>query len=165
MDDGKIIEKSFEDWYPDAFVIVRASLRAMGANRHVAEESATEALVRALERWETVQSMNSPHGWTIRVAMNVMRRNERRQRIERTLLGGEFLSVASENELTERSTETLVQIRQLPPRQRKAIFLRYWEDRTQSEISQEMNISPGTVAATLNHGRKNLLHELPSKDH
>ncbi|MGH3070000.1 MAG: SigE family RNA polymerase sigma factor [Streptosporangiaceae bacterium] len=62
----------------------------------------------------------------------------------------------------------LVKLRQLPPRQRTVIVLRFWEDLSIVQTAAAMGISPGTVAsanhkalATLRGSLADLLEELP----
>jgi RNA polymerase sigma-70 factor (sigma-E family) len=43
------------------------------------------------------------------------------------------------------SLTVLQAIRSLPPRQRTAVVLRYWEDRSIQETAQVLGVSPGTV--------------------
>jgi len=52
----------------------------------------------------------------------------------------------------------------LPERQRLVVFLRYYADLDYSAIAEALEISPGTVAATLNSARASLrsvLEEVP----
>jgi RNA polymerase sigma-70 factor (ECF subfamily) len=44
----------------------------------------------------------------------------------------------------------------LPERQRLAVFLRYYADLPYEEIAEALDISPGTVAASLNAARRAL---------
>lgn len=75
----------------DAFC-AREADRLVGAlsvytgDRFLAHELAQEALVRVLERWEQVSSMQAPGAWAHRVAMNLANSFFRRRRIERRAL-------------------------------------------------------------------------------
>jgi len=46
----------------------------------------------------------------------------------------------------------LAALRQLPPRQRAVIVLRYWEDLTDAQIGAALGCSPGTVRSQLSRG-------------
>ncbi|HZP15125.1 MAG TPA: sigma factor, partial [Nocardioides sp.] len=59
------------------------ALSLMTGDRHVAEELAQEALVRVCERWDEVRAMESPLGWTHRVAFNLASSHFRRRSAER----------------------------------------------------------------------------------
>jgi RNA polymerase sigma factor (sigma-70 family) len=43
----------------------------------------------------------------------------------------------------------LAALRQLPPRQRTVVVLRYWEDLTDTQIGAALGCSPGTVRSQL----------------
>jgi DNA-directed RNA polymerase specialized sigma24 family protein len=46
-------------------------------------------------------------------------------------------------------TTLLAALRQLPPRQRAVVVLRYWEDLTDAQIAATLGCSPGTVRSQL----------------
>ena len=52
-------------------------------DRAIAEELAQEALLKACRRWERVSQLESPGGWTWRVARNLAKSHLRRRRAER----------------------------------------------------------------------------------
>jgi RNA polymerase sigma factor (sigma-70 family) len=47
-------------------------------------------------------------------------------------------------------------VRQLPPRQRMIVVLRYWGDLSEAEIAAELSISPGTVKSQAHHAMTHL---------
>jgi len=56
-------------------------------------------------------------------------------------------------------------VSQLPERQRLTLFLRYYADLDYGTIAEALQISPGTVGATLNQAReglRQLVNEVPS---
>jgi RNA polymerase sigma-70 factor (sigma-E family) len=54
--------------------------------------------------------------------------------------------------LGEEHRAVLAAVRQLPPRQREAIALRFFADLGEAEIAQAMDVSRGTVKSTLSRG-------------
>ena len=52
----------------------------------------------------------------------------------------------------------------LPERQRLAVFLRYFADLPYAEIASLLDISEGTVAATLSQAHAELLEQLRDKE-
>ncbi|MCU1467961.1 MAG: putative polymerase subfamily sigma factor [Actinomycetia bacterium] len=80
--------RAFEQWYAGEHPCLFASLVVLTGDREVAAEATDEALSRALQHWERVAEMDSPEGWTYRVAVNIVRRGARRRALERRLLGG-----------------------------------------------------------------------------
>ena len=73
----------FEAWYRAEHPALLPSLTLMSGAPDLAREVVDEALVRALERWDRVGSMASPGGWTYGVAVNCLRRHQRRSLLER----------------------------------------------------------------------------------
>src|SRR5215213_2268519 len=61
-------------------------LCAVSGDLDAAVDATDEAFVRALERWKRVHAMDSPAGWTYRVALNALRRSKRRRALEVKLL-------------------------------------------------------------------------------
>ncbi len=55
----------------------------------------------------------------------------------------------------------LAALRTLPPRQRAAVVLRYWEDRSIEETAEALSISPGTVKSQCAKGLATLRSALP----
>jgi RNA polymerase sigma factor (sigma-70 family) len=47
-------------------------------------------------------------------------------------------------------------LRQLPPRQRAVIVLRYWEQRTEAEVAELLGCTQGTVKSTAHRGLRRL---------
>ena len=47
-------------------------------------------------------------------------------------------------------------LRELPPRQRTAIVLRYWEELTEAEAARAMGCSLGTVKSAASRGMRRL---------
>lgn len=118
----------------------------------LAREVADEALSRALERWDRVGEMESPGGWTYRVALNVLRRNKRRAALERRLL----LRRPPEVAVPAPAGEAWDAVRRLPERQRTAVVLRYVGGLTEREIGETMRVARGTVSATLRSAHESL---------
>lgn len=80
----------FEAWYLAHHARMVAALVLTTGNADLARDAVDEAFARALDRWERVSQMESPAGWTYRVALNAARRGERRRSLERRLLTRQF---------------------------------------------------------------------------
>jgi RNA polymerase sigma-70 factor (ECF subfamily) len=143
----------FEDWYRRVAPRLVATLRVTCRDAGLAEDIASEALTRALERWPRVEAMENPEGWLHRVAWNLVRRHARRRGLERRLTDTRAAPIAVPDGV---DVDVWSAVAQLPLRQREAIALRYLLDCTQGEIAQRMGVRPGTVAATLSAARRTL---------
>ena len=135
----------FEAWYLAHHARMVAALVLTTGNADLARDAVDEAFARALDRWERVSQMESPAGWTYRVALNAARRGERRRSLERRLLTRQF----PEAVVPEPAGELWAIVADLPRQQRAVVVLRYVADLTQVEIAQVLGISRSTVASTL----------------
>ena len=146
------MESGFERWYRSAQPRLLASLTLVSGDVDVAEDCVSEALAKALERWERVSALESPSGWVYTVALNVLRRRERRAALERRVLR----RIGPPGEVPEPAGEAWAAVRDLPVRQRTAVVLRYVADLPEAEIARMMGIRRSTVAATLAAARRSL---------
>jgi RNA polymerase sigma factor (sigma-70 family) len=142
----------FDEWYRREHPRLVASLLLISGDIEAATEATDEALARAFLHWDRVRAMESPGGWTHRVALNVLRRRKRRQTLERRLLARQHPA----REVPAPAGEAWLAVRDLPPRQRVAIVLRYVADLPESEIASAMGISRSGVASALADARRNL---------
>lgn len=119
---------------------------------HVAEELAQEALVRASKRWERVRTLESPGGWTYRVALNLANSWFRRRRAEsrayERVVGdvGTYRDAHVDVDVPERQAVRDA-VRALPDRQRTALILRYYLDLPATEVAERMGTTHGAVRA------------------
>ena len=146
----------FEAWYRAEHPRLVAALVVISGDLDAAQDAADEALARALMRWDHVQAMDSPGGWTHRVALNVLRRRQRRASLERRLLH----RLHPVTELPAPAGEAWLVVRDLPPRQRIAVALRYVADLPEADIAVVMGITRSGVASVLADARRALGHQL-----
>jgi RNA polymerase sigma factor (sigma-70 family) len=145
----------FDEWYRAEWPRLVASLAMMCGDREQARELAAEAFARALARWPRVGAMESPGGWTYKVAVNLARRKHGRAKTEQEVL----LRMRSGTEsvvLPDHSAELWTLVATLPERERVAVGLRYGRGMSEPEIAAALGVATGTVSATLNHARKRL---------
>jgi len=143
----------FAQWYPGRRRRLVASLLVMCGDQELASEAADEAFARTLQAWDRVSAMQSPDGWTYRVAVNIARRVERRRAIERRLWPR---LVSASDVVPAPAGEVWDLVRSLPTRQRTAVVLRYVGDLREDDIASVMGVTRGTVAATLANARRAL---------
>lgn len=157
-DDGR--EARFDAWYRSQYPRVVRVLTVVGGDFDVASDAAAEAFARTLAQWERVSAMASPSGWTYTVALNLLRRRQRRARLERLVA----LSPLPPPPVAEDCLYLWAAVRLLPPRQRTAIVLHYVGDLPQEQVAKIMGVAPGTVAATLHAARGKLRALLDDQD-
>jgi RNA polymerase sigma factor (sigma-70 family) len=153
--------RSFEATYAAEAQRLAAAVVVMAGSRQVAEEVVAEAFVRAFERWARVSEMESPTGWIYRVAINVLRRRQRRETLERRLLRR---VPRPDPYVVEIDSDLWLAVESLPPRARVAVGLRYVTDLTEREVAEVMGVAPGTVAATLHDARRRLAKDIRADD-
>jgi RNA polymerase sigma factor (sigma-70 family) len=144
-------ESEFEAWYLLHHARLVNSLYLVCGNSDVAREATDEAFARAASRWPQVREMESPIGWTYKVALNRLRRDTKRRRRESVLWQERSSSSRPAPRLEH--PEVWDAVRALPPKQRTATVLRYVADRTEAEIADIMGVSRSTVASNLTRAR------------
>jgi RNA polymerase sigma-70 factor (sigma-E family) len=137
---------SFDDWVE---VRVPALLRfayLVTGSQHAAEDAVQAALTRACERWPRVRRTTDPDAYVRRMVVNAhisaWRRSGRRE-----------LSVAEvrDTELADHATVVATGdaawrvCGTLPPQQRAAVVLRYYEDLGYAEIALILGVTQATV--------------------
>ena len=116
-------------------------------DRAIAEELAQEALLKACRRWERVSQLESPGGWTWRVARNLAKSHLRRRRAERrarSRLEG-APPVTDDDGDTAAGLAVRSAVADLPERQRTVLVMRYFLDRSVHETSEELGLSQDAV--------------------
>jgi RNA polymerase sigma factor (sigma-70 family) len=150
---GGVLE-SFGAWYAREHPRLVSAMTIVAGNIDAAVEATDEACARACERWARVSRMESPGGWAYTTALNVLRRRDRRRRLEERLL--RRTTPTAENPRPDWSVEVWDSLRALPPRERTAVALRYVGDLSNEDVATVMGIAPGTVAAMLHSARSRL---------
>ncbi len=148
----------FEAWYRAEYQRLVRLLVRLGSKPQDAVDLACEAFSRALDRWPRVSQMESPTGWVYRVALNLLRRSQRRRTIERRLLARQVPPPAVE------PVPVWDAVARLPRRQRTAVVLHYLLDLPTREVATLMGIKEGTVAATLHAARTSLATALQDRE-
>ena len=152
--------EGFEAWYCREHPRLVMSLVLVAGDIHVAQDATDEAFARAFARWDRVGAMESPNGWTYRVALNVLRRRARRAAVERRLLARRAEATVVPPDINEAWDA----VRHLPPRQREAIVLRYIADLTEKEVGAAMGVSRGAISSALTEARRTLSRLLADDD-
>ena len=147
-------DAAFASWYRNEHPRLLAAMVIVTNDMHVAQDVTAEAFARALAAWNRVSNMESPTGWTYRVALNVARRRARRAALEQRAF--RRMGPAGEGLPPERAIEVWEAVRALPPRARTAIALRYAAGLTEAEVAEAMHVAVGTASATLATARRTL---------
>ena len=149
--------ESIEQLYRDRFEGFQNALAPIVGSTEAACEVVQEAFAVALREQRKLRRDESLAPWVWRIAYRLALHERGRNS------GKELppeLSILDE----ERDPALAAAIRALPPKRRLVLFLRYFADFSYTDIAQALDISEGTVAATLTQARAALLQELTLKE-
>ncbi|GIV00624.1 MAG: RNA polymerase sigma subunit ECF family protein [Actinomycetota bacterium] len=137
-----------------------AAVALVSGSRPAAEDAVQEALLRAWERSERGERIESLPAWVATVALNLARSGVRRVLAERRARArlGDPISVL-EGDPAERLDVELA-LRTLPRRQREAVVLRYYLGMDTREVAEVLRINEGTVKSSLFRARAALAQAL-----
>jgi RNA polymerase sigma factor (sigma-70 family) len=149
--------REIEELYRSRYSALRGGVATLTGSYDSARDVVQEAFAQALRDRRQFRGDGSLEGWLWRIAF----RTALRTRGEPTV---EELAEASSPPSPERDPELAEAILNLPPRRRLVLFLRYFADLSYAEIASLLEISEGTVAATLAHAHADLQTELSEKE-
>ena len=137
--------------YRKRYGAFRATITTITGNSETARDVVQEAFAEALRKRSMFRGEGPLEGWIWRIALRLA--FARRRDIPALPLAD-----VGESSLPEPDAdpELAVAVRQLPPRRRLVVFLRYFGDLTYTQIAEICGISEGTVAATLAQARDEL---------
>jgi RNA polymerase sigma-70 factor (ECF subfamily) len=137
---------------------------AIVGNREAGCDAVQDAFARAVHRRGQFRREGSLEGWLWRIVVTTAR--DAAARVPSTQLSVERERGIDSDALVDDGEDAALRrmILRLPERQRHVLFLRYYGDLDYSAIADTLEISAGTVAATLSQARgnlKRLLMEVP----
>jgi len=122
-----------------------------------AEDLVQECLLKVARRWPRVRKMAHPAAYARTVLVHLSLDEGKRRSRRRSELRPEVGGALEEREdgsavhlfgRVEANTDMLRVLGELPPRQRVALVLRYFEDLSEAEVAKAMGCSVGTVKST-----------------
>ncbi len=123
-------------------------------NRQDAEDTVQQVFLKLVEN--NIQFLSAEHekAWLIRVRINLCKDSLKNAYNRRVVANVEDNSAATE--IQPQDDFVLDYVKQLPDKQKTAIYLFYYEDMPVAQIAQLMGTKQNTVLSWLNRGRKTL---------
>jgi RNA polymerase sigma-70 factor (sigma-E family) len=134
-----------------------------------AEDLVQECLFKVARRWPRVKKMGRPVAYARTVLIHLALDEGKRRSQRRSELGPEATGLLEAHHddaaarilgRVETSTDLLGVLRELPPRQRAALVLRYFDDLSEAEVADVMGCSLGTVKSTTSRALGRLRREV-----
>lgn len=152
-------EAAFAAFYQQNIGSLARTLTAALGDPQVAQDAAQEAMARACERWEKIESYDNPVGWCYRVAMNwaTSRWRKRKREVITNVLPTPVPLDEPDFAVQDR---LLIALRSLSTDQRSVIVLRLVEDWSINETAEALGIKPGTVQSRYARALARLREEL-----
>jgi RNA polymerase sigma factor (sigma-70 family) len=136
-----------EHVYRQRLAEYRRVAAAILGDRELARDAVQEAFAIAVRQRTTYRGEGSLDAWLWRVVVNEARHQQRRRAAEQELPDGPN---ARDNGSADEPREVVrTAVALLPERQRLVLFLRYYADLDYGTIADTLEISTGTVGATL----------------
>ena len=152
-------EATFAAFYQQNIGPLARTLTSALGDPQVAQDAAQEAMARACERWDKIETYDNPVGWCYRVAMNWSTSRWRKRKRE---IVTDTLPTPAPNEGPDFAIQDrlLVALRSLSMDQRSVIVLRLVEDWSINETAEALGIAPGTVQSRYARALVRLREEL-----
>jgi len=121
-------------------------------DRDAAEDVAQDAFTQLHLSWAKISAYERPDAWVRRVAIRLAVRAVRRHRLLDTLLG----RLDPPRQEQGADLDLAAALRRLPPQQRAAVALHYYEDRPLAEVAQILNCTHATAKVHVFKARRRL---------
>ena len=153
--------RSFEVFFQHEYAKLVRMLFAMTSDLAEAEDLAQDAMSRTWERWERVGQMDSPAGYTYRVALNLQRKRIRHLGVRARRLP---LIRPTHPVQPHVSGEVVSALAMLSPEQRAAVLLIEWVGMPAEEAAPILGVTVAGVRTRLHRARQALRRSLEDED-
>ncbi|MBY8847362.1 SigE family RNA polymerase sigma factor [Saccharothrix longispora] len=145
-------DREFRAYFEARAVVVRRTAFLMCGDWHRAEDLAQTALAKVYAHWGRLERDGKVDAYVRKVLVrsfidDVRWRGRRPETVVR-----DVPEVAGEAPGVEDAVDVRRALEGLPPRQRAAVVLRYWEDLPVAETAAAMGCSEGTVKSQVSKG-------------
>lgn len=154
-------EPSFEEFMAARWSALFRTAYLLTGDTHEAEDLLQNALAKTCVKWDSIRAKDAADAYVRRSMFNQMSRQWRWRRREQPV--DQLPDVGHHGGLAGRDERMVLweAIRQLPPRMRVTLVLRYFEDLSETETARQLDCSIGTVKAQTHHALRRLRVALP----
>jgi len=164
-DAGSVPRPAFDDWVAARGPSLLRFAYVVTGSQHAAEDAVQDALARACERWSKVSRTTDPDSYVRRMVVNAhisrWRRTKRESPVEAVLAADPGPDHADRLGADD---AVWAVCRTLPPRQRAAVVLRFYEDLDYPEIAAVLGCSEVTVRSHVHRALTALRTRLAEED-
>ena len=152
------MDDDFTDFYRDAYPGAVRLAWLLTHDHAAAEDVVQDAFVRLRPRLTAVEH---PTAYLRTAIVNGCR--DRTRSADRAEAGWRRLRVVTDMTSTDKPSELLDAVVQLPYKQRAVLVLRYWADLREEEIADIVGVRPATVRSITSRALARLRKELPDE--
>jgi RNA polymerase sigma-70 factor (sigma-E family) len=157
---------TFEEFATTRMPAVLKFAAVLAGDRATAEDLAQEVLIRAYSRWDRIGCLERPEFYVRKMILNEFL-TWRRRSVRQPVASGaaiEPAGAAPDHASAYGEREAILgRLGKLSRQQRAVLVLRYYEDRSDSEIAELIGCSPGTVRSHASRALAALRVELNPK--
>jgi RNA polymerase sigma-70 factor (sigma-E family) len=156
---SRTVVVDFDDWVAARGPALLRLAYVLTGSRADAEDVVQDALSRALPRWSRISTLDDPDAYVRRMVVNAhvsWWRTMRRREVP--------VETVRDGPSTEERDRMWRACQALPPDQRTAIVLRFYEDLDYAEIAALTGVREGSVRSRVSRGVAALRHELGDDD-
>lgn len=153
-----MVNGGLEEMYAEHSTSATRLAFLLTGDRELAQDLVHDAFIRTAGRFQHLRSSGSFGPYLKRVVVNLSRDHFRRKAVEKRSLDRVRAGVPDRVEGHDPSDRSSLMpaLAQLPYRQRVAVVLRYYEDMTESQVAEAMNVSARAARSLLSRGMATL---------
>jgi RNA polymerase sigma-70 factor (sigma-E family) len=151
-------DDEFRVFFDAEFVSLRRLAFMLTGDWSEAEDLAQDTMVRTYKAWDRIKG-DSPMAYARTALLNRHRSKLRRVQVEAKYAFARRTPAEVVEERDDAVT-LLAALKVLPPRERQAVVLRFYEDRPIAEVAELLEVPPGTVKSMTHRALARLREEL-----
>jgi RNA polymerase sigma-70 factor (sigma-E family) len=160
---GAVTDHDFDDYVARRWRWAARVAYLLTGDWGLAEDLAQETFAVTYRHWDRMASMDHPDAYVRRILITRYLRSVRKRRVLELLTDGIPDRTGTSDVATEVANSVVLSraVRQLPPRMRATLVLRYYDDLSEADIAELLGCSAGTVKTQLSRGLERLRHIVP----